>query len=1411
MRARKKPPLPPDVQQPSSKSSSHHPVLPSAFTFHHDGKVAYILLPPICLLLLVGGQQTMGVLSFCFLLLYVADLLQLTSVGVASSLFLHACVAVSLFHACFPLVWHSPWNLNIFILVALLSSASAMWSLLHFHDLRRTNIATLAVFERILLVAMPPASVGVVAWGVLSFVGPEHAPWIVVAYSSSIEYVVSCVGVMKVSWGEEWRREYWLLMTSLVLLPSLFHWGLHHNILPPFHVRAVVTTTLCDQITIFLLPLLCALLCGISSSSDRERDRKRNSKSSSSSSNSSAEKTAHNSNNEMPATARSAARLTPRGSRTTGIMVLLVSAVVGSLLLTFWYRHRHLLLRHKRSTLRSLGVKQPFDTIIVLGVPTSLSLLLVLHMVSARTVHMLPCVFLLYGSSMTCLGAPWTTSLVVSSIGSWCLLRCYRLVYRHDDDDNTSGSLGSLGSHGSRGSHRRSAVLCFAASSLCFLLGWCHGSWCSYGSLSGAGFVWRADMAMVQGIHGGGDSVEKNVSTTSMLIVGLSVVLVLLLPLLLSVDLGTGKTTKLAGKLFVLHAAGTVAAECLLLQHVHERIGGATHGGAHGHGGSLHGGVLASTLHVIATSTCGIVLAWCLSSSSSSSRASTWFRALPTQDAWMAACIYASKTASLLPQREQSSSSDIGAALGTFCILATLTAPFAWYDPPRYDTSGAVVIEEEDEEEEENNRRVKWKEDRELDVVLGSSGGCSFGRSGGSSAAAGLRRRRVRLSTTLAAVHILVAMVGVKVYRKIVVLDLYPVVDVLSGGILSRMLSSMGSSANQEGRVKWLSTSAALGFQLVVLSCWVLCVVTVHFPKTKSLKRGSLLMMTFGILLSLVNPSLEMSSLWYSLLLDSGLLQKIQQYTNPQTGHAFFADKIGVSKSNGSNREWRSWALFLMILIVLNKMSEWMEILLRSQQKKRQDGGGISMRRRFSSTLSTMSPSRAVLNIRTVAINTLLGMLAACWSAFTPDATMHAVASTSHLSTSDLSTSTTTTSSSSTLQHSSLSDFATTVVVITLFFTIFERLLILPSSLLVKSRTLPAYAFLLAMLMFQIVLAEVSALLDPGLSVRRNVHPLSTTLSRIASGIGSASKWPSRTKTRRGGATSGLEEGAHEIDHLMTIHGVFHLLLAIVVRMKLSSPSFTQGSTIGNRSEVVGSTTSDNSRRHHRRRRSSGVQSVAERMRSAGADVGNISSAGAAGQRGRTSSRQHIQFMSAQEGQRVLRVIGTTSTVVCTLAVAIVCLTRSVGRYEAIFYSSFVLVLLPWRTVSGGGRYVKMLAGLFAYVICALDVEALSFDVIGEVVRRVFSTSGTSADVAGWWWWESCCTALTLIGTIPLQRTVGIFLWSGGVGGRAGLAGLILPMPLGFLCALLSSSKSVRLIFAISSIVWGRLVWIRWK
>ena len=173
--------------------------------------------------------------------------------------------------------------------------------------------------------------------------------------------------------------------------------------------------------------------------------------------------------------------------------------------------------------------------------------------------------------------------------------------------------------------------------------------------------------------------------------------------------------------------------------------------------------------------------------------------------------------------------------------------------------------------------------------------------------------------------------------------------------------------------------------------------------------------------------------------------------------------------------------------------------------------------------------------------------------------------------------------------------------------------------------------------------------------------------------------------------------------------------------------------------------------------------------------------------------------------------IGTTSTVVCTLAVAIVCLTRSVGRYEAIFYSSFVLVLLPWRTGSGGGSYIKMLAGLFAYVICALDVEALSFDVIGEGVRRVLSTSGTSADVAGWWWWESCCTALTLIGTIPLQRTVGIFLWSGGVGGRAGLAGLILPMPLGFLCALLSSSKSVRLIFAVSSIAWGRLVWIRWK
>ena len=289
----------------------------------------------------------------------------------------------------------------------------------------------------------------------------------------------------------------------------------------------------------------------------------------------------------------------------------------------------------------------------------------------------------------------------------------YRLLREQCDGDGGSSG-GSSGSRSNRdvkfnlfgsgeddvhrgsAAVRRTVIHCYAVAASCLCAGWMIGTWNLYGNLIGEGFVWKADMVMLGGQSNRRSSnphdpkphsnpnVQQSVGTVSMLVVGLSSLLFVCLPPLLSVDVGTKRTSNIAGKLFVLHAAGTVAAECLLLPHVLGRVGGSS---------ASSENVLRSTVHVFVTSLCGVTLAWYMSRKSSSRTSgrhrrtnnTPWFRSLPIQDSWMAACIYASKMASLLPadtRKSGNQSSEVGAALGTFCMLATLTAPFVWYDPP---------------------------------------------------------------------------------------------------------------------------------------------------------------------------------------------------------------------------------------------------------------------------------------------------------------------------------------------------------------------------------------------------------------------------------------------------------------------------------------------------------------------------------------------------------------------------------------------------------------------------------------------------------------------------------------------------------------------------------------------------------
>lgn len=53
------------------------------------------------------------------------------------------------------------------------------------------------------------------------------------------------------------------------------------------------------------------------------------------------------------------------------------SIVIGCILVVYWFRHRSVLMHHRKSALRLLGVTQPWDTVIVLGVPTSISILII--------------------------------------------------------------------------------------------------------------------------------------------------------------------------------------------------------------------------------------------------------------------------------------------------------------------------------------------------------------------------------------------------------------------------------------------------------------------------------------------------------------------------------------------------------------------------------------------------------------------------------------------------------------------------------------------------------------------------------------------------------------------------------------------------------------------------------------------------------------------------------------------------------------------------------------------------------------------------------------------------------------------------------------------------------------------------
>ena len=1418
MRARHSNSTPSSSKNASAKPIYNAPAKSNRTTsfFRYDYQIATVLLPPLILLFQFGGQSTLGIFSFCFLLLYVADLMQSTSGGVICSIFLHACVALGLCNACLPLVWHSYWNINIMFLIVVVSFISCSWSLMHFPELRQSNTLLLHGLEKTMFVVLPSVSTGIVAWGALSFFGHEHAPWITLCFACYVDLMLgnetlpsSFAAFLDTNTNKvHTRNTYWWSKLTL-LLPGLFHWGLHHNVLPPFQVSFIRSTLLCDQIILFLIPVLFVLLtynrttgCGDGGAGEEGKERNQHGISPNNNLNKSNKLNESNKTNKTNKTK-------PIKTASSLQQVTLISVVIGCLLITYWYRHRRLLLHHQKSVLRLFGIVQPWDTVIVLGVPSATSLLLVLHCLQANTINMVPCVLLLYTSLLTCLGTPWTVAFLVSCVASWCSLRVYRLIRdTHGNNKRRSIKMDLFGKGEDLNSSsliRREIIQNYIAATLFLFVGWFVGCWQSYGNLMGAGFVFEAEIMMLGGRNGGlsssssssssnsgkqqNQTTQQPIGIISLCVVGLSALLVVLLPPLLSFDFGTRRTSKIAGKLFVLHAAGTVVAECLLIPHVDGRI----NSGRRGSGGGGGGGMFRSTLHVVLTSLCGVALAWCLSLGKRK-----WFRTLPVQDSWMAACIYASKMASLLPSggsnNNNSTNNDVGAALGTFCILATLTAPFVWYDSP--------AKNKEKEEFNQKNEKTNNSTDR---TTRTNSNGMLVDDA---ASAWDNQRPKVFLGERLAFVHIIVAIAGVSVYRRIFVVDIFPCIDALTGGVFSTFIVDL-NERDQHGRILWLATAPAVGIQTMVLGAWIGLLCIWHFPATTAPKTASMMIALFGFLLCVFNPSLDLYAVGHSIVSDMNLLSYVQTYTNPWTGHVFYASKVGLLGSKQSsfrggfanqNHLWRPWVLLTIVIVLINKMATWMKKLGKTLEKGRRRRGRRTGSGGGNLTLSK-SIAKEVLHFRSTTINFGLGLLSTAWL---------------------LSSSIASTTSGSIVTNGFIFglEFMSMAALVTLFLTTFERLLVLPASAIVASNALVMYAFTLALLMFHICLVEMNAMLEPDMYVRANVHPLSTTLVRVAglAAGGSTGRSGSRNNGRggrggRGGrARAVLEAGVHEIERLMAIHGLFHLLLALLIKLKYDQMNPFQTSGTDGNGGIGGSGGGDKT--------SGNVPSIAERMLSFGINksatgAGTGSLVRSKQQRRNSNSSQQTAIANILSGQKVVRVIGVTSTVVCTLAVGVVCLTRSVGKYESIFVSSLVLVLLPRRTVSNkqdNKRWMAMVAVLYIYITAALNVEAFAFDVVGMTTSQVFSTSNSKAPRATqWqWWWTPLSNGLTLLGLVPLQKTLIRMLWSGGVGGRAGISGLILPMPLAVVCVLFTSSTSVSYAFFVSLVGWCYMVWRKW-
>jgi hypothetical protein len=1275
----------------------------------HDWRIGSVILPPILLLFIFGGQTIVGIFSFCFLFLYVADLMKSTTMGVYSSAFLHVCVTFALCVECVPLVKHSFWNINIVFLIIIIGFQSFAWSLMHFHELRKVNSQLLLKpFEKIIVVALPSVCVSIIAWGTLSFFGAEYAPWITMCYACYVDFslgsesLVSSFDIGSNSIGNtidnkiHTSQSYWISKCSL-MLPSLFHWGLHHNVLPPSSFLR--STIVCDQITITLIPILFVLIKRRSIESMNTVHRKR--------------------------------------KKSNRPQILMTSLVVVCILMVYWYRHRQVLIHHQKSILRLFGITQHWDTVIVLGVPSSISLLLVLYYIGVNTIYMLPCVIVLYTSLLTCLGTWWVISFILSCIASWYSLRAYRLYSNSSDTNINSAKMNLYGKDMHSGSLvRREIIQNYLIAVCCIVIGWFIGCWKSYGNLTGKGFVWEGQMMLLGGsLSGSGSSsdsssssVKQSVATVSLFVVLLNGLIFIALPLLLSYDIGNKKTAKIAGKLFVLHAAGTVMTECLLSPYISGRIG--------------HSGMYRSTLHVLLTSVCGFILSWCMSSMSLSNyrkkKKYIWFRSLPVQDSWMAACIHTSKLASLLPTTN--TSDDISAALGTFCMLTTLTAPFVWYDPGVQKTlestsnnDGFMMFHEEDRLDEDNLKKIY-------------------------------------LSKTLAAVHILVATVGITVYRKIVVMDLLPFFDTMTGGLFSNLIFD-----ERDGRLIWLKSASAVGLQIILLGSWICAICIRHFPNSKLPKNTAIAITIFGVVLCLLNPSLNASLVWHSFVVDTNLLSYIQRYNNPFTGHVFYAEKIGLNKMilNANKGLWRPWTLLVLMIILISKMSNWIEGLGNRKTRRRRSSSSNTSNSRNSNSLlsSSMSVINDLFRFRSLLTNVVLGILSACWLLSAPMGSGNNVISSG---------------------LSFVLEFISIVILVTLCFTVFERILLLPASTIISSNILPMYAWTLALLMFHICLVEVNAMIDPDIYVRRNVHPLSTTLTRV---VGGSSRGSRRIRYGRNFAAA-TEIGVHEIERLMAIHGAFHFLFALLVKLKYDGLNPFQQN--GNKRWENSNSGDRNCGKSNVR-----VQSVAERMLALG--IGKSTSIYS--KERRNSSSQQITIENILDGQRVLRAVGVTSTVVCTVAVGIVCLTRSAGKYYSIVISSFVLILLPQFNYNKS-RILTMATALYIYATCSMNIEAFGFDIVGASFR-VNSNSISGGDDT-WSWGTPFSNVLTLLGIMPLQRTIIRMLWSGGVGGRDGISGLILPMPLSIVSALFTESNSVLYSFYLSVILWCYLVWTKW-